>query len=304
MRTPPDMFFVQPILRLAIGALVAIGMLSIGSWPAAAQDSASRKPAAANTATKKPSAGKAVRSPVARRAPQSDPHEEKPAFEFSPDPSFSSATSRPFLTGDEWQDTLLRFEQWLSIQTLYDAEQVQRMRTKFAERVKTTSTVDRKQFINEIDAKLQILYSRGTIELQDYFTEGLSMASPAYVKKTRQPLPDVVGSTPEQLKERLASIALRHQSSVEVHQAFEQMRQLKIASDEEKTEARPSAGHIASSSASTNQQRNKGYTKARDYFPQSGHSISYSVIPAMPMMTNSGWAMFGGGVAITIQRNR
>ena len=305
MRTPPDIF-VPPIPRTLIGLLVAIGMLSVGPGPVAAQRSTSHK----STATKKSSAAKPARTPAAPRAIAPVPGEAKPALEDSGDSTLSSFTLRPFLTGDEWQDTLLRFEQWLSVQTLYDAEQVRQMRARFAERAKRTSTADRKHFINEVDAKLQILYSPGIYELEAYFEETLAAATPAYAKKRRQQLPDVVGLTPEQLKERLARFALRHQSTAEVHQTFEQMRQLQIVAHEAREnsrrieQARPPAGHFASSSAGANRQSTNGFTQARDYFPPSGHSISYSIIPAMPMMTGGGWAMFGGGVAITIQRNR
>jgi hypothetical protein len=309
MRAFPDNF-VPPIRRLAIAAVVVTGVLSVGPRPVAAQNSAAPKPAA-GSATKKPSATRPARPPAAvRPAPPAIPREEKPAPEPSPDPTLSSATSRPFLTGDEWQDTLQRFEQWLSTQTLYDAEQAQQMRAKFDKHAKTISTADRKQFINDTDAKLQTLYSPRTLDLQNYFTESLSVASPSYVKKARQQLPDVVASTPDQLKERLARIASNHQSTVDVHQAFEQTRQMQIASHEAKSgphhqeQARPPAGHIASSSTNANRQSRSGYTQARDYYPKTNSSISYSIIPAMPMMTSGGVAMFGGGVAINIQRNR
>jgi hypothetical protein len=315
---------VRPISRLVIAALVAIGMLAIRPGPVAAQRLLSRKsPAAA--AAKKPDAVKVVPArteptaedaaavPTAEAPPakavaaEAAPREETPEFTFTAEPAVTSAALRPFLTGDDWQDALLRFEQWLQVQALYDAEQVKQMRAKFAARAKAASTGDRKAFIKEVDAKLEILYSSRTMKLQDQFAEILSAAAPAYAKKLRQPLPDVVSSTPAQLREQLSRLALRHQSTVEMHQTFDQMRQNKIASNEATAEARhnerprPSAGQVASSSSGPSKKR---YTQARDYYPPSGHSITYSVIPAMPMMTNSGWAMFGGGVAITMQRNR
>jgi hypothetical protein len=305
---------VRPISRLVIAALVAIGMLAAGPGPVAAQRLLSRKsPAAA--AAKKPDAVKVAPAPTEPTAEdaatahpaEAAPREETPEFTFTAEPAVTSTALRPFLTGDDWQDALLRFEQWLQVQALYDAEQVKQMRAKFAARAKAASTGDRKAFIKEVDAKLEILYSSRTMKLQDQFAEILSAAAPAYAKKLRQPLPDVVSSTPAQLREQLSRLALRHQSTVEMHQTFDQMRQNKIASNEATAEARhnerprPSAGQVASSSSGSAKKR---YTQARDYYPPSGHSITYSVIPAMPMMTNSGWAMFGGGVAITMQRNR
>jgi hypothetical protein len=299
MHTPADIF-AQHFRRLIIVALLALGLLSNTPVRVMAQGDAPRKPAASN---KKP----AVAKPAAPAAPRDD----QPAPEFSPEPTFASATSRPFLTGDEWQDTQLRFEQWLSIQTLYDNDQVQQMRTKYAARAKATSPADRKQFIHDVDAKLQILYSPRTLELERNFADRLSVAAPAYAKKTKQQLPDVLGSTPAQLRERLTRIALKYQSAAEVSQAFEKTRQDQLSSRKANTElrrfeqqGRPSAGQIASSSPGGNQRSRSGFAQARDYYPQTGSSITYSVIPAMPMMTTGGWAMFGGGVAISIQRNR
>ena len=257
---------------------------------------------------KKPATSKAPatgRAAVASPAPR----QEKAGAEFGAEPELSSDTLRPILTGDEWQDTRLRFEQWLSAQTLYDADQVKQMRGKFAERVKTTTQAGRNQFIKDTDAKLQILYGPGTIDLQHRFAESMAAATPAYVKKSRQQLPDVVASTPDQLKDRLAGFALRYKANVEAHQTFDQLRQHHIATNEMKgarraEQLRAPPSHIASSSGGGNRQGKGGYTKARDYYPQSNSSISYSIIPAMPMMTTGGFAMFGGGVAITIQRNR
>jgi hypothetical protein len=298
MHTPADIS-VQRFRRLMIVAFLTIGLLSTEPVLVAAQDDAPLKPAAA-----------IKKATVAKVAAPAAPHDDQPAPEFSPEPTFSSAKSRPFLTGDEWQDTQLRFEQWLSIQTLYDSEQTQQMRAKYAARAKATSSADRKQFIHDIDAKLQILYGPGTLELERNFANRLSVAAPAYAKKTKQQLPDVLGSTPEQLRERLTRIALKYQSAAEVSQAFEKTRQQQLSSRKANTESRrfeqgrPGAGQVASSSPSANQRSRGGFTQARDYYPQTGSSITYSVIPAMPMMTTGGWAMFGGGVAISIQRNR
>jgi hypothetical protein len=315
MPTLPDTF-VQPVLRLATAAILAVMMLAAVSRPVAAQTSAPAKPGNSATAkpapasaTKKSPADKPARAPAAQQMPQPAPREDKPSPEPAAEPTFSTSP-RPFLTGDEWIDTVLRFEQWLTVQTLYDADQVKQMRAKFAQRVKSTPTADRRQFMDDTDAKLQTLYGSRALDLQNYFAESLSVASPAYVKKSRQQLPDVVLSTPEQLKEGLARIAAKHRSTVEVQQAFDQTRQMQIASHEAKSDprrrgqSRPPAGHIASASPGTGRQSRSGYTQARDYYPKTNSSISYSIIPAMPMMTSSGFAMFGGGVAITIQRNR
>ncbi len=225
MRAPPQILM-PPVFRLAIGASVALGLLLFGfgtTWADVQKPSAPKKPAAS-------------KAPASRRAatPTPAPREEKPASEFGADAELSSDTLRPSLTGDEWQDTRLRFEQWLSAQTLYDADQVKQMRGKFAERVKTTPQAGRNQFIKDTDAKLQILYGPATTELQHRFAESMSAATPAYVKKSRQQLPDVVASTPEELKDRLAGFALRYKSSVEAHQTFDQMRQHHIAANEMK----------------------------------------------------------------------
>jgi len=298
-----------------IAGCALVGLLLLHATPAFAQQAATPKNRVAPTVKKaspaKTNATKANTAKTNNVPGVANPlqHDLAPRPEAYVDPSMSDESSRSFLTGNEWHDTLLRFEQWLQVQTLYDVEQVQQMRARFAERAKQTTEAERSKFIRDVDAKLQILYGPGAADVQSYFEETLSVASPAYVKKRRHLLPDVVASSPEQLQERLARFAVKHQSSVEAHQAFQQMRQLHIAADEARAEARrierprPSAAQIASSGSSGGPAKNN-YVQARDYFPQNNSSISYSVIPAMPMMTTGGWAMFGGGVAITITRNR
>ncbi len=205
---------------------------------------------------------------------------------------------------------LLRFDQWLSVQTLYDDEQVKQIRSKFATTAKGTPAANRKQFVKNTEAKLDILYGPSTTQLQRHFAEHMAAAAPAYLKKARQQLPDVVASNPQQLQERLTRFGQRYQSNIDVHQTFEQMRQMHAAAHERADarrfeQARPAAAHVASSPpGGGNRGSRSGYAQARDYYPQTNSSISYTVIPAMPIFTNSGFAMFGGGVAITIQRSR
>jgi hypothetical protein len=295
-------------LRLTVCALIAVGLVGPARGIAAVQDNAPQK-STGTAAAKKPPAAKTTK-PAAKAAPRQAPQDVHPTPALPDDPTLSSDESNSFLTGDPWQDTLLRFKQWLSVQTLYDARQVRQIQSRMADRVRKVAKGSQKEFIKEIDAKLNILYGPGTVALQNHLEESLAAATPAYVKKCRHQLPDVVGSTPEELKERLARFAMRHQSTAEVHQTFQQMKQLQIASDEARGESRrmerprPSASHIVSAPTSNNRRSQGGSRLARDYFPQNNSSISYSIIPAMPMMTNSGWAMFGGGVAINITRSR
>ena len=61
---------------------------------------------------------------------------------------------------------MLRFDQWLSVQTLYDDQQVKQMRSKFATTAKGTAAANRKQFIKDTEAKLDILYSPSTSQLE------------------------------------------------------------------------------------------------------------------------------------------
>lgn len=327
MRKVPDNLRLF-IAAFAFGAATAVGLLAPravsaadSAPPAKTSSTSAKKPAAVKpsagattptTTTAKPARAPAAKpaSPAAQRNVDAPRDAEPP----TPDPTLAETDTHPFLTGDDWQDTLTRFEQWTSVQALYDAEQVRRMRAKFAARAKATPTADRKEFMKEFDAKLDTLYGKSALDLQNYFQKSLSVASPAYVTKLRQQLPDVVGTTPEQLRERLSRVALSHQSTVEVHQAFERTRQMQIANHEAKSDAihgrlqRPSADQMASSPgapASSGRRRSTGsYAQARDYYPQTNSSISYSVIPVMPMFTGSGVVMFGGGVAITITRNR
>lgn len=312
MRAAPDVFW-QPSLKPWLGAALLFGLMLPVVSPVTASGAEATKSAAP---PKKPTAKASTAAP-AKRSPSS----AQPPADMAADPAdkpgagpvneaFASRGLRPVITGDDWQDMLLRFEQWLTVQTLYDDGQVKQMRSKFATVTKGTPAANRKQFIKDTEAKLDILYGPSTFALERHFAEHMAAAAPAYLKKARQQLPDVVASNPQQLQERLARFGQRYQSNIDVHQTFQQLKQMHIAA-QERTDARradqqprPPAGHVASSSAGGNRNSRSGYTKARDYYPQNNSSISYTVIPAMPIFTNSGFAMFGGGVAITITRNR
>jgi hypothetical protein len=309
MRAPPDVRW-RPSLKAWWGLRLSICLVVplLGMHTAHAGEAPKTTAPAKKTAVAKP-------APAQRSSQPAQPRDDAPADlaeSLTPDASgerLASQELRPVITGDAWQDTLLRFDQWLSVQTLYDDQQVKQMRSKFAAAAKGAAATNRKQFIKDTEDKLDILYSPSTSQLQRHFAEHMATAAPAYLKKSRQQLPDVVSLNPQQLKDRLWRFGQRYEANVDVHQTFEQMRHMHIAAQERSDarrfeQPRPAASHVASSPGGGNRSSRSGYTQARDYFPQNNSSISYTVIPAMPIFTNSGYAMFGGGVAITITRNR
>ncbi len=124
MRASPDIYG-QVLIRRMFTAVLVLAVLLNAAVPAFADQTSGQ--GSGKAAQRKPQGGRKSADPAPTRRPapamQTD---ERPAVEVTFEPLLTSSALRPYLTGDEWQDTALRFEQWLNVQTLYDSDQVAR----------------------------------------------------------------------------------------------------------------------------------------------------------------------------------
>ncbi len=186
--------------------------------------------------------------------------------------SNDSAARQQILNSPEWQDTISQFDQWLSSQSLYDAEQVKQTRARLAAGIKRMSSAQMQRFMTDMTAKLEILDGQTTRDAQAYLAETLAVASPTYARKVRQQLPDLLSSSAGQIEQKLAAITSKRQATAQMQKSFENSRQRQLAYNEERSRARQreqqlQAAERASSAGAASQ--GNDFTPAADYYPYS-----------------------------------
>ena len=101
------------------------------------------------------------------------------------------------------------------------------------------------------------------------------MASPAYARKIRDRVPDVLTTTAAQLNQRLSSFAAKQHSTIDMQKTFEDAKQQQIATNASQLAARQQESEHAldraQASAASSGSKSNNFTPARDYFPNAGN---------------------------------
>lgn len=209
----------------------------------------SRKPAAASSAS----------AAVAKPATQADGKAPVAA------PSAAELAAREqILKSDQWRETIERFQEWLTKQSLYDAEQVARTRLRLEVGIKRMTAAQLQRFLAELHTKLEVLENQHAIDAQEYLTETLSVASPVYARKVRQQLPDVLSMNATQIDQKLAAVTSKRAATAKMQKTFDTSRQRMIAANEAQTRSRQRE-QVAEGVDRGPAPRN--YTPASDYYP-------------------------------------
>ena len=157
----------------------------------------------------------AERGPSDRETPQS-----REAAQAARDATFVSPG---------WRETIDAFDGWLSSQPIYSHEAVEQFKLERARRLAAMSTEELNQFARELDEKLSLVSSPECEETIEWIRETLSVATPAYARRLNLRYPDVLRLTPAQLRRELKSLERRHVAARRQAQAFERLRDERMA---------------------------------------------------------------------------
>jgi hypothetical protein len=253
--------WMTPIRTLVVG-----GVLTGLTGPAlAAQAPAAKKPATSAAKPGAQAAKPAAQATVKPGVPSTTKGASKaPA---APPSSAELAARDQVLQSEEWRETLERFNAWLAKQSLYDAEQVARTRLRLEVGIKRMSAAQLQRFMAEMHSKLEVLENQHAIDAQEYLSETLSVASPAYARKVRQQLPDVLSMSAGQIDQKLASITAKRAATTKMQQTFINSRQRMIALNEAQTRSRQREQAAEGVDRGASYPSNSNYTPAADYYP-------------------------------------
>jgi hypothetical protein len=91
-----------------------------------------------------------------------------------PPPTFTAEQEqarRAVLEGPAWQDAKKRFDQWLTVQTMYSPQEVAAMRKGFAARIARMTAEELQQFQKEMIERLDVLMSPETAAARDWLDQ-------------------------------------------------------------------------------------------------------------------------------------
>lgn len=128
-----------------------------------------------------------------------------------------------------WRNTFAGLDQWLSIQTMYDKEQIEDIRKQFRARVDQTSADELEEFRQDLDAKLTMLLDPEGRDILNWVAANIARAAPAYRKKLGIEYPDVARLTAAQLRQQLDLLIQKRSDAQASSAAFDRARQARIA---------------------------------------------------------------------------
>jgi hypothetical protein len=243
---------------------VAAG-LAVAGWFAAASPNVNAQAAAPKA--KAPQSGS--------KAGATAPRQPAAGSKAAPQTAADTAAREQILNSDKWKQTNAKFIEWLDTQSLYDAEEVKQIKSRLAVGIGRMTAAQLQWFQNDMEEKLQVLNSEQAQQASVYLAQTFAVASPAYARKLRQKLPDLLTMTAAQVNQQLAVFAAKRQSTIQMQQTFEDAKQQQIAFNQSQLAAREQESERAldraQSAAASAGSKGNNFTPARDYFPNAGN---------------------------------
>lgn len=140
--------------------------------------------------------------------------------------------------GKSWRRTMDALDEWFSTQTIYAPQQVGEIKKQLAEQVSEMSDDDREAFQQDLNAKLQMVFSPEGRDILEWVTRSLAAAAPAYRKKMDLKYPDLLKLTAAQLREQLDLLERRRSAARSQTANLEQARRARIAALQEEQRQR------------------------------------------------------------------
>lgn len=133
------------------------------------------------------------------------------------------------LDSESWRKTMGGLDEWFSVQTIYDRNQVRQIERQLARRAEEMSADELEAFQQDLDAKLRLVLGPEGRDILGWVRANLAAAAPAYRKKLDLHYPDVVKLTAAQLRNELDRLKGRRSAAQNQTAALEQSRQARIA---------------------------------------------------------------------------
>lgn len=168
-------------------------------------------------------AGKAT--PAARPAA---PAAKAPAAPAKATDAHDEAKKKEILASARWRRAMFEYNEWLTMQQIYDEKQVAQFKKSFNARVAKMTSNELEAMLNDMDAKLKILESQPAKEAGQWLGQYLSILSDKKREEVVKEMPNLGSLTPTQLSQEIWKIQRKRQSMMQSQAAFDQGRQAQV----------------------------------------------------------------------------
>jgi len=145
-----------------------------------------------------------------------------------------SAAKKRILESPAWQQAVQGFHDWLSVQVVYDQEEIPQLEKQFRDKVDKMSASQLQGFLADLQQKLKIMNGQQAMEARAWAEDYLSKFTPAAAEKFRRTLPDVANMNAAQLQQALYGLQQRQQGDAAGQRAFDQVRDQQVAAIRQK----------------------------------------------------------------------
>jgi hypothetical protein len=157
---------------------------------------------------------------------------------FAADPGAASPPATPqdpakqaILQSQAWRDAMIGYNEWLSVQVLYDKNEILRLKAQLKDKVAKMSADQLQAFLVDLQAKLTILKSKEAMDARALIEETFNVLNDRMVAKYRAQIPDIANMTAAQLQQSLDNFQQRHAQFIARRQAFDQQSAAEVAAD-------------------------------------------------------------------------
>jgi len=147
---------------------------------------------------------------------------------------------RAILDSDRWRRTTRQFDEWLSVQRIYRADEVETIKAEMKQRIAHMSPRELKDFLDDMEARLHVLLSPETAELRSWLNQFLAVARNPEQQLGRE-RPDVLNMNASQIRQELQWLQQQRENRQQSQQAFNRARGIQSQTAQGVQEARRTA---------------------------------------------------------------
>jgi hypothetical protein len=140
------------------------------------------------------------------------------------------AAREEFLQGRRWRRAHQRFDRWLAIQQLYDADEVAAIKADFDQQVAEMPLAELEEFVEDLEDSLDVLLSPEADEARRWIAQFLSVQAKYSEEELRARRPDVLGMSADQIRGELERFHRRRAATREAQASFDRRRALQAQS--------------------------------------------------------------------------
>lgn len=161
----------------------------------------------------------------------------------------SAVDQAPARANDEllerWRQARRGFREWLSIQQIYEPDEAASIQAELDARVRDMSPSELADLVDDIEAKLEVLFSPEAEEARQWLAQFLSVQAMYSPEELRQMRPDIVNMTASQIRQELEQHQQRRSQTLQAQAAFDQSRQQRVQSIQSRQQSQRRAAEQA-----------------------------------------------------------